>query len=178
MYNFPILEEITVNELTKKLTELTARLDPIESEIATAEAAFVQIQSKYFEATRELENARQRRSTLLAEIRAVAETGDTTGMAPWLQMGIDAETYQFLLSPVDNLGFTRRTAKCLEAEQISYVGDLASRNETTLIKIKNLGRKSLNEIKEVLEAKGLTIGMDFKGLWPPAGLKKTETSES
>lgn len=76
-----------------------------------------------------------------------------------------------LLRPVDDLELTVRSANCLKAESIYYIGDLIQRTENELLKTPNLGRKSLNEIKEVLAARGLTLGMKLEN-WPPAGLDK------
>lgn len=76
-----------------------------------------------------------------------------------------------LLRPVDDLELTVRSANCLKAEDIYYIGDLIQRTETELLKTPNLGRKSLNEIKEVLASKGLTLGSKLE-TWPPAGLEK------
>ena len=76
-----------------------------------------------------------------------------------------------LLQPVDDLELTVRSANCLKAENIYYIGDLIQRTETELLKTPNLGRKSLNEIKEVLASRGLTLGMKLES-WPPAGLDK------
>ncbi len=83
-------------------------------------------------------------------------------------------TQQFdpiLLRPVDELELTVRSANCLKAENIYYIGDLIQRTENELLKTPNLGRKSLNEIKEVLASRGLTLGMRLEN-WPPAGLDK------
>lgn len=83
-------------------------------------------------------------------------------------------TQQFdpiLLRPVDELELTVRSANCLKAENIYYIGDLIQRTENELLKTPNLGRKSLNEIKEVLASRGLTLGMKLEN-WPPAGLDK------
>ena len=77
-----------------------------------------------------------------------------------------------LLQPVDDLELTVRSANCLKAENIYYIGDLIQRTETELLKTPNLGRKSLNEIKEVLASKGLTLGIKLEN-WPPAGLVET-----
>ena len=74
-----------------------------------------------------------------------------------------------LLQPVDDLELTVRSANCLKAENIFYIGDLIQRTETELLKTPNLGRKSLNEIKEVLATKSLTLGMKLEN-WPPVGL--------
>jgi DNA-directed RNA polymerase subunit alpha len=76
-----------------------------------------------------------------------------------------------LLRPVDDLELTVRSANCLKAENIFYIGDLIQRTEIELLKTPNLGRKSLNEIKEVLASRGLTLGMSLEN-WPPAGLER------
>ena len=76
-----------------------------------------------------------------------------------------------LLRPVDELELTVRSANCLKAEDIYYIGDLIQRTENELLKTPNLGRKSLNEIKEVLASRGLTLGMKLEN-WPPAGLER------
>ena len=76
-----------------------------------------------------------------------------------------------LLRPVDELELTVRSANCLKAAHIYYIGDLIQRTENELLKTPNLGRKSLNEIKEVLASRGLTLGMKLEN-WPPAALEK------
>jgi DNA-directed RNA polymerase subunit alpha len=76
-----------------------------------------------------------------------------------------------LLRPVDELELTVRSANCLKAEDIYYIGDLIQRTENELLKTPNLGRKSLNEIKEVLASRGLTLGMKLEN-WPPASLER------
>ena len=74
-----------------------------------------------------------------------------------------------LLRPVDDLELTVRSANCLKAEAIYYVGDLIQRTEVELLKTPNLGKKSLTEIKEVLASRGLSLGMRLEN-WPPPGL--------
>src|SRR4026208_282005 len=76
-----------------------------------------------------------------------------------------------LLRPVDDLELTVRSANCLKAENIYYIGDLIQRTETELLKTPNLGRKSLNEIKEVLASRGLTWGVKHEH-GPPSGLDR------
>lgn len=74
-----------------------------------------------------------------------------------------------LLRPVDDMELTVRSANCLKTENIFYIGDLIQRTEIELLKTPNLGKKSLTEIKGVLAAKGLTLGMRLEN-WPPESL--------
>ena len=74
-----------------------------------------------------------------------------------------------LLRPVDDLELTVRSANCLKAEAIQYIGDLVQRAEVELLKTPNLGKKSLTEIKDVLASRGLSLGMRLEN-WPPASL--------
>ncbi|MDA9109533.1 DNA-directed RNA polymerase subunit alpha [Woeseiaceae bacterium] len=74
-----------------------------------------------------------------------------------------------LLRPVDELELTVRSANCLKAESVMYIGDLVQRTEVELLRTPNLGKKSLTEIKEILESHGLTLGMRLEN-WPPASL--------
>jgi len=75
-----------------------------------------------------------------------------------------------LLRPVDDLELTVRSANCLKAENIYYIGDLIQRTEVELLKTPNLGKKSLTEIKDVLASRGLSLGMRLEN-WPPASLR-------
>ena len=70
------------------------------------------------------------------------------------------------MRPVDDLELTVRSANCLKAESIFYIGDLVQRSENELLRTPNLGRKSLNEIIEVLNNEGLDLGMKVDN-WPP-----------
>ena len=74
-----------------------------------------------------------------------------------------------LLRPVDDLELTVRSANCLKAENIFYIGDLIQRTEVELLKTPNLGKKSLTEIKDILALKGLSLGMRLEN-WPPESL--------
>jgi DNA-directed RNA polymerase subunit alpha len=78
-----------------------------------------------------------------------------------------------LLRSVDDLELTVRSANCLKAESIYYIGDLVQRTEVELLKTPNLGKKSLTEIKDVLASRELSLGMRLEN-WPPASLR-TET---
>lgn len=81
-----------------------------------------------------------------------------------------------LLRPVDDLELTVRSANCLKAENIYYIGDLIQRSEVELLKTPNLGKKSLTEIKDVLASRGLSLGSRLEN-WPPASLKNESKSE-
>ncbi len=81
----------------------------------------------------------------------------------------EPEIDPILLRPVDDLELTVRSANCLKAENIYYIGDLIQRTEVELLKTPNLGKKSLTEIKDVLASRGLSLGMRLEN-WPPAGL--------
>ncbi|MGZ8155613.1 MAG: DNA-directed RNA polymerase subunit alpha [Burkholderiales bacterium] len=96
---------------------------------------------------------------------------DLKGMPATIEEKKATQIDPVLLRPVDDLELTVRSANCLKAENIYYIGDLIQRTETELLKTPNLGRKSLNEIKEVLASRGLTLGMKLEN-WPPAGLEK------
>ena len=74
-----------------------------------------------------------------------------------------------LMRPVDELELTVRSANCLKAENINYIGDLIQRTEVELLRTPNLGKKSLTEIKEVLESHGLALGLRVEN-WPPPSL--------
>src|SRR5690554_873764 len=80
-----------------------------------------------------------------------------------------------LLRPVDDLELTVRSANCLKAEDIYYIGDLIQRTEVELLKTPNLGKKSLTEIKDVLASRGLSLGLRLEN-WPPASLRTEEKS--
>lgn len=78
-----------------------------------------------------------------------------------------------LCQPIEDLDLTVRSTNCLKAEQIFYIGDLVQRSESDLLKTPNLGRKSLNEIKSVLQQKGLMLGAMLDN-WPPEHLRKQD----
>jgi DNA-directed RNA polymerase subunit alpha len=78
-----------------------------------------------------------------------------------------------LLKPVDDLELTVRSANCLKAENIYYIGDLVQHTETELLKTPNLGKKSLTEIKDVLAQRNLTLGVKLEN-WPPPSLVKED----
>ncbi|MEX2525331.1 MAG: DNA-directed RNA polymerase subunit alpha [Gammaproteobacteria bacterium] len=85
----------------------------------------------------------------------------------------EPEIDPILTRPVDDLELTVRSANCLKAESIYYIGDLIQRTEVELLKTPNLGKKSLTEIKDVLASRGLALGMRLEN-WPPAGLEEKD----
>jgi len=85
----------------------------------------------------------------------------------------EEEIDPILLRPVDDLELTVRSANCLKAENIYYIGDLIQRTEVELLKTPNLGKKSLTEIKDVLASRGLSLGMRLEN-WPPANLRSND----
>ena len=97
--------------------------------------------------------------------------GEDEAVAKITEMQFDP----ILLRPVDELELTVRSANCLKAENIHYIGDLVQRTEVELLRTPNLGKKSLTEIKEVLQSHGLMLGMRLDG-WPPAGLRTTTST--
>jgi len=98
---------------------------------------------------------------------------DLKGKAEVEQKADEPEVDPILVRPVDDLELTVRSANCLKAENIYYIGDLIQRTEVELLKTPNLGKKSLTEIKDVLATKGLSLGMRLDN-WPPAQLKEKQ----
>ena len=78
-----------------------------------------------------------------------------------------------LFRPADDLELSVRSANCLKNARIRYIGDLVTKSEQEMLRTKNFGRKSLNEIKEILKTMGLSLGMEIEG-WPPKGLYRKE----
>ena len=85
----------------------------------------------------------------------------------------EAEIDPNLLRPVDDLELTVRSANCLKAENVYYIGDLIQRSENELLKTPNLGKKSLTEIKDILATYGLSLGMKLDN-WPPNNLQEQD----
>ena len=91
--------------------------------------------------------------------RRLRTTGDT------------ATINRFLLKKVDELELSVRSANCLKNDNIIYIGDLVQKTEAEMLRTPNFGRKSLNEIKEVLSSMGLRLGMEIPG-WPPENIEE------
>jgi len=115
------------------------------------------------------EAVRQAARILVDQLSVFAALEGTAEVA--VASRVSPQVDPILLRPVDDLELTVRSANCLKAENIYYIGDLIQRTENELLKTPNLGRKSLNEIKEVLASRGLSLGMRLEN-WPPAGLDR------
>jgi len=132
--------------------------------------------------TYKVESARVEQRTNLDKLIIELETNGT--IDPESAINVETEVKlekneidPILLRPVDELELTVRSANCLKAENIFYIGDLIQKNETELLKTPNLGKKSLTEIKEVLASRGLSLGLRLEN-WPPLGLPSREPSDS
>lgn len=121
--------------------------------------------------TLEPEEAIRRAATILQQ--QLAAFVDLKGDSEPVVVEQEDEIDPILLRPVDDLELTVRSANCLKAENIYYIGDLIQRTEVELLKTPNLGKKSLTEIKDVLASRGLSLGMRLDN-WPPASLKKDD----
>ena len=98
---------------------------------------------------------------------------DLTIIEPEPEVEPEPEIDPVLLRPVDDLELTVRSANCLKAEQVYYIGDLVQKTEVELLKTPNLGKKSLTEIKDILASHGLTLGARLEN-WPPASIEASD----
>jgi len=121
------------------------------------------------------EEAIRRAATILQDQLSVFV--DLQGKEEVEQERPEADIDPILLRPVDDLELTVRSANCLKAESIYFIGDLIQRTEVELLKTPNLGKKSLTEIKDVLATKGLSLGMRLEN-WPPSSLSAREPEQS
>jgi len=88
--------------------------------------------------------------------------------------GINPELLDFLNKTVDELELSVRSANCLHNAEIKYIGELVQKTEGEMLKTKNFGRKSLNEIKDILTEMGLSLGMKIEGWKMPDGSEVDE----
>ncbi len=120
------------------------------------------------EAIRRAATILQEQLASFVELKSVADEAEETA---------GSEMDPLLMRPIDDLELTVRSANCLKAEDIFYIGDLIQKTEVELLKAPNLGKKSLTEIKDVLAAHDLSLGMRLDN-WPPAGLERRPEVES
>jgi DNA-directed RNA polymerase subunit alpha len=108
---------------------------------------------------------------------AVSAPSQSVSMAPMGGGGVSEpeagsnQLNRFLLKKVDELELSVRSANCLKNDNIIYIGDLVQKTEAEMLRTPNFGRKSLNEIKEVLASMGLRLGMEIPG-WPPENIEE------
>jgi DNA-directed RNA polymerase subunit alpha len=105
---------------------------------------------------------------------ALVSAGPSMGVATSTANEGEGDTNQinrYLLKKVDELELSVRSANCLKNDNIIYIGDLVQKTEAEMLRTPNFGRKSLNEIKEVLSSMGLRLGMDIPG-WPPENIEE------
>jgi DNA-directed RNA polymerase subunit alpha len=157
--------------------QLDASFSPVRRVTYTVESARVEQRTDLDKLILEIETngtidpeeAIRRAATILSE--QLAAFVDLKGRDQ-AHAGSESRFDPVLLKPVEELELTVRSANCLKAENINYIGDLVLKTEVELLKTPNLGKKSLTEIKDVLAQHGLTLGMKIEN-WPPASLKKT-----
>ncbi|HYC97013.1 DNA-directed RNA polymerase subunit alpha C-terminal domain-containing protein, partial [Brevundimonas sp.] len=87
-----------------------------------------------------------------------------------IEIAAGSQPNEVLYRPVDELELSVRSANCLKNDNIVYIGDLIQKTEGEMLRTPNFGRKSLNEIKEVLATMGLSLGMDVPN-WPPENIE-------
>jgi DNA-directed RNA polymerase subunit alpha len=90
--------------------------------------------------------------------------------APVKEVSTEPEFNKNLLRKVDELELSVRSMNCLKNDNIIYIGDLVQKSEGEMLRTPNFGRKSLNEIKEVLAARGLSLGLELEN-WPPSNVE-------
>ena len=104
-------------------------------------------------------------------VRSSQPVGMSVTAAPIEMTGDTQQINRFLLKKVDELELSVRSANCLKNDNIIYIGDLVGKTEAEMLRTPNFGRKSLNEIKEVLSSMGLRLGMEIPG-WPPENIEE------
>ncbi len=156
-------------ELSMEITVTTGRgyevLDISNASEETREVGVLKLDASYSPVRRvsySVENARvEQRTDLDKLVIAARSAGDIA----------EEKIDPLLLRPVDDLELTVRSANCLKAENIYYIGDLIQRTEVELLKTPNLGKKSLTEIKDVLASRGLSLGVRMEN-WPPPSMRR------
>ena len=109
------------------------------------------------------------------QLEPFIKVGSEVGVQPEVRSA-KPDIPEILKRPVEDLELTVRSANCLKAENIKYIGDLVQRTEVELLRTPNLGKKSLTEIKDVLAQRQLSLGLRVEG-WPPADLEKDKSNQ-
>jgi DNA-directed RNA polymerase subunit alpha len=179
----PATQRIDLEEHTGTigLLQLDASFSPVHRVTYTVEAARVEQRTNLDKliidietnGTIDPEEAIRRAGSILKDQLEVFM--DLRGQDDADAAAAESQIEPILLRPVDELELTVRSANCLKAENINYIGDLIQRTEVELLRTPNLGKKSLTEIKEVLESHGLALGMRVEN-WPPASIAPDEAA--
>lgn len=160
--------------------QLDASFSPVLRVAYSVEAARVEqrtdldrlVMDVYTNGTIDPEDAIRRAATILqSQLQTFVYLVETTGEGAEPEEPEAPAIDPILLRPVDDLELTVRSANCLKAENIFLIGDLIQRTEVELLKTPNLGKKSLNEIKDVLAARGLSLGVRLED-WPPENIEE------
>ncbi len=169
------------NEETKAIgkLQLDATYSPVKRVSYSVESARVEQRTDLDKLVIDLETngtidpeeAIRRSATILQQQLAIFVNLENNEVVEQIRQ--EEEIDPILLRPVDDLELTVRSANCLKAENIYYIGDLIQRTEVELLKTPNLGKKSLTEIKDVLASRGLSLGMQLEN-WPPASLRNDD----
>jgi len=177
----PAVQRVNLEEQTGTigLLQLDASFSPIKRVTYAVEAARVEQRTNLDKliidietnGTIDPEEAIRRAGSILKDQLEVFL--DLRGQDEAAAAAAESQIDPILLRPVDELELTVRSANCLKAENINYIGDLIQRTEVELLRTPNLGKKSLTEIKEVLESHGLALGMRVEN-WPPASISQDD----
>ena len=177
----PAVQRATFEEASGPIgrLQLDASFSPIRRVTYTVESARVEQRTNLDKlildietnGTIDAEEAIRRAGSILKDQLSVFV--DLQGQDEGAAKAAEQQFDPILLRPVDELELTVRSANCLKAENIHYIGDLVQRTEVELLRTPNLGKKSLTEIKEVLESHGLSLGMRLDN-WPPVSLRRED----
>jgi DNA-directed RNA polymerase subunit alpha len=180
----PAVQRVVFEEQTRPIgrLQLDASFSPVHRVTYTVESARVEQRTDLDKlildietnGTIDPEEAIRRAGAILKDQLSVFV--DLQGQEEGVAKTAETQFDPILLRPVDELELTVRSANCLKAENIHYIGDLVQRTEVELLRTPNLGKKSLTEIKEVLESHGLSLGMRIDN-WPPSNLKRDDERE-
>ena len=157
-------ENILVPELGESITEATiSKWLKSEGDVVTADEAIIELET---DGTLDPKMAIEHSATILQQ--QLSSFVDLDAIAEQEAKKDQNDFDPILLRSIEELELTVRSTNCLKAESIFLIGDLIHRSEFDLLKTPNLGKKSLNEIKDVLASKELSLGMNVEN-WPPVG---------
>lgn len=177
----PVARQTKESDLTIGLLKLDASFSPIKTVTYTVESARVEnrtdldklIVDLETDGTIQPESAIKYAGAILQNQLSIFV--DLTRVQEQQKVEDEITIDPIMLRPVDELELTVRSANCLKAENANYIGDLVQKTELELLRTPNLGKKSLNEIKEILSSHGLSLGMDLEN-WPPREISPDDAS--